>query len=328
LGVGPDMANKILRSIGELDPDYEGERPPWRARLLDVEAYLTERQDWDTLTVVKAGPGGPAQRASESLVCIRVNELHGTRATLPLVHAVTHAMIDTWLQGKPERLGVFERFEESHQVRLREPDGSLVRVNTHQGRHFWVTTALQAGASTIDMARWQGREHLGDIAAYDQRSMADRVRMVKDAIRNGALKGPVAQVYVQLADDVRDVWLEGQIQAAHVTPLGICVHDFTASPCQYALNCVKACPDYLVDPASPEQRVQLVQLQTRSKDALARMRPRIEEGKLAPSWVKETEETLRGVERALAAIDGSTQSGFVRPNPAGPSRLVPLPEVS
>lgn len=326
LGCAVANARLILRGIGEPDPDHRGARlPPRRCTIQALEIYMTDRQDCAALEVVKAGGGRPAQVASQSLLCLRVNEAHEGRATLPLITRLTHAMLDQWLTGDPTQqyLSVFERFEQEYGVRYRESDGSSVAITSHMCRRLFVTTGLRAGASTLDIARWQGREHLGDIKAYDKRSMADKVRMVKDAIRAGRLRGTVAQAYVQLADDVRDQWLENQVQSMHVTPLGLCVHDFTAAPCPYHLNCVKKCGEYLMDPNDPLQVRQLVQLERRTR-VLHDEAQRAEAAgtPLAASYVEDLRETLENLMHILRMT--AEPGELARPFAEQPSRHQPL----
>lgn len=314
LNCSRDNANLILREVGESTPDYVGtsRTPPRRCTPGGFEGYMTARQDWNALVVVKPTAGDLGQRASESLLCVRVNETRNGNVTLPLVQKASHAMLRVWLAGSPigDVLSVFERFEREHNVRYREPDGSLVEVSSHMCRRLFVTTGLAAGATTVDITRWQGREHIGDLAAYDRRSMAEKVAGVKDAIKHGRLQGQVAQAYVQIADDIRDIWLEGQVQAMHVTPYGLCVHDFSATPCPLALNCVKGCKDYLYDPTNPTERQGLVQLQRRTKEVLDAMEGA--DTAVASAWLHEHRATLNGVERILAT-QVSPSSGYIAP---------------
>lgn len=330
LGVTGDIANVLLREIGEMDPGAAKTLafPIRRVSLSTLEGHLSKRQEWGNLIVVKPTGGRGGQRASESLLCIRVNELHTDKATLPLIDRPSHAGLERWLEGNPdqEAPSVFERFADEHGTNYREPDGSPVKIDSHMCRRLFVTSGLTAGATTLDMARWQGREHIGDLSSYDQRSMAEKVELVKDAIVTGRLRGQVAQAYVTLANDVRDSWLEGQVQAMHVTPLGLCIHDFSATPCPLALNCLKGCKDYLHDPADQGQVHQLVQLQRRTRDVLELMAPELQAGKLAPAWVEEHQRTLENVTRILE-VDAPPDGGLVRPFADHPSRFRPvLPE--
>jgi hypothetical protein len=75
------------------------------------------------------------------------------------------------------------------------------------------------------IARWQGREHIEDLGAYNHLTPAERLETLKAAVKHGRIKGQVADMYFNLKENVRDIFLEGQLQAVHVTPLGLCVHD-------------------------------------------------------------------------------------------------------
>jgi hypothetical protein len=328
VGVGDTQATQILRQIGEVDPEAPsvGTGVIRRTTVAALEQYLTDRQDWSWLVVVKPTAGRSGQRASESLLCTRVNEVRESKGTLPLIGRPTIAAFAAWLDGIPgESLSVFERFEKEYGVRYREPDGSIVRITSHMCRRLFVTTGLTAGATIVDMARWQGREHIGDLSAYDQRSMAEKVALVKDAIMTGRLRGQIAQAYVALAEDVRDVWLEGQVHAVHVTPLGLCVHDFSATPCPFHLNCLKGdgCAEYLHDAADEGQVQMLVQLKRRTQVTMEEMQPAIERGQIAEAWLHEQQTTLRNIERTLDA-GASAEGSVVQPFADGASRFQPL----
>lgn len=325
LGGGRDNANAVLRQIGvpTSNPVEKGRLPPRQVSVERFEQYMTERQDWDALWVLKPSGGKPGQRASRSLLCTRVNEGHARKPVLPLIQPVTLSMLDKWLAGKEGIPSVFERMGQRRGETYREPDETPVRVTSHMCRRFFVTAGLRSGASTVDITRWQGREHIGDLAAYDMRSMVERVAAVRDAIREGRLRGQVAQVYVQLADDVRDEWLESQVQAMHVTPLGLCIHDFTATPCPKALNCLKDCKDYLFDPTDGAKKQHLVQLQRRTTEVLERMAPEIEAGRIASGWIEEHRATLRGID-AVLALPQAEHNGHVRVFPKSTSRHQPF----
>jgi len=134
-------------------------------------------------------------------------------------------------------------------------------------------------------------------------------------------------MYFNLQDDVRDVFLEGQLQAVHVTPLGLCVHDFKVSPCPKLLNCVKDCDDYLFDTANAAHRQNLVQLQERTKLTLEQAEA--EKARcgvdLSENWIADAKATLAGVERILSARPGGGAS-IVRPHAGKASRFQSLVE--
>src|SRR5437773_2346769 len=85
-------------------------------------------------------------------------------------------------------------------------------------------------------------------------TVMQRLRWVKDGIREGKLAGPQSSFYFGLPHAQRDSYLDGEIQAVHVTPLGLCLHDFAVTPCPYHLNCVRGCSDYLRTRGSVSER--------------------------------------------------------------------------
>ena len=76
------------------------------------------------------------------------------------------------------------------------------------------------------------------------------------------------------------LFLEAEIQAVHLTAFGLCLHDFAATPCQYHLNCVRGCPDYLRTKGNSSDH--LVQIQLATKRALIGAMAR---GDVAQAWV-------------------------------------------
>jgi len=99
-----------------------------------------------------------------------------------------------------------------------------------------------------------GRDNPRDTHAYRHATVDERLQWVKDGIREEKLSGPKVEMYRQLSPGERDVYLEGELRAVHVTPLGICVHDFAVAPCPYHLNCVRGCSDYLRTIGNKDER--------------------------------------------------------------------------
>jgi len=176
--------------------------------------------------------------------------------------------------------------------------------------------------------RWFGRENPKDTQAYHHANFEERLQWVKDGIRNGEIYGTIAQVYFALPEAERDIFLEGQIQAVHFTPLGMCIHDFAIDPCPYYLNCARKCPEYLRTKGNQQERTNLIQVQRRTKQALelVQAQAEAENGEVAQAWIQHYEETLSGVEAALAIDDDPTISNgaMVQPFPNHPSRFQPL----
>lgn len=134
-----DQANIFLSKLGESDPGVPPKPYPIRRMTVaTLEEYMSERQDWSLLSVVKPTAHRRGQRASESLLCARVNELREGKATLPLIDDVSMSGLVTWLQGKGDTPSVFARFEVEFGTQYREPDGSLVKIDSHMCRRLFV----------------------------------------------------------------------------------------------------------------------------------------------------------------------------------------------
>ena len=151
--------------------------------------------------------------------------------------------------------------------------------------------------------------------AYKHLTTSERLGALKAALKAGRMRGQIADMYFNLKEDVRDLFLEGQLQAVHVTPLGLCVHDFKVAPCPKLLNCVKACEDYVLDTANKTHINNLVQLQIRTQLTLGQavQQQAKHEEDLSENWIAEAEATLTGVQRILDAAAVKSSDGIVRP---------------
>jgi hypothetical protein len=192
-------------------------------------------------------------------------------------------------------------------------------VTSHQFRH-WLNYVADKGGLPVDLqTRWLGREHPRDTEAYRHATVDERLVWVKEGIRSGGLGGTKADAYLELPPSKRDVFLEAEIQAVHVTAFGLCLHDFAVTPCPYHLNCIRGCPDYLRTKGSSSERHHLVQIELATERALAGAKAR---GGIAEAWIAHHEETLDGVRKALAVDQdpGAADCGLVKPFPGGRRR--------
>lgn len=267
----------------------------------EVETYLLKYR-CEPLWVVDRGDGRQ-QLLSQTLLIVPRNFFKSnTNPMWLLVEPVKSGHIQTFLAGGHGTQSVFERYD------IREEDGSLCRLSSHRFRH-WLSDVADKGGMPVDsIARWLGHENRLATEAYRHATFEERVQWVKQSIRNGQIHGALAEAYFEIPLVGRDVFLEGQIQAVHFTPMGICVHDFAIEPCPYHLNCVRGCPDYLRTRGDAKERRHLLRLKAETEKALAAARQHADEYRtgIAPAWVKHNEETLKGIEAALA-VDEKTE---------------------
>ncbi len=207
--------------------------------------------------------------------------------------APIHLLVEPLRVGQLQRFlaSVFERFN------IREEDGSYCHITSHQFRH-WLNDLADKGGMPVDsISRWLGRESRQQTDTYRHATPDERLRWVKQGIQDGQFQGAVADAYFTLPLAEHDSFLEGQVQAVHVTPMGICVHDFAVEPCPYHLNCLRGCPDYLRTRGDDRERRRLLRLKADTEEALAHaQRAAIEKGTVTvQAWVNHHEQLCAGL---------------------------------
>lgn len=266
---------------------------------------LREKNFQESIRGVTMRADGTWLPLDEALFICFKNAGHSEKGTSSLmVSLIRQQQVGTFLGGSGNGAkSVFER------LGLLEKDGRAININSHQIRHYVTSKASGAGIADTYLVRWQRRAHEGDLLAYKHLTSEERLRRLREHIRAGRLKGDIAAMYFSLASDERDIFLESVVQAVHVTHLGFCVHDFNASPCPSAMNCVKRCGSYLFDTGDASQRRRLVDLQRRNERALqdALVAQDAGGGLLVAEWVDELKATDEGLRIILATapIDDS-----------------------
>ena len=267
-------------------------------RVSDLEKYLLKRRV-TPLWTVRTGPTS-VQKLSETLLLAFRNFLQLGKATWALlVEPLTIQVLNTFLGGHASSLSIFQR------MGICEANGQPCRVTTHQFRHWLNDLADKGGLPVETLTRWMGRSNARDTQDYRHATVDERLAWLKENVRSGAVTGFMAEVYRALPAAERDAFLDGQIQAVHATPLGLCVHDFAVEPCPYHLNCLRGCPHYLRTKGDAGERAQLIRVQEITVRALAAARQQAagETPALADAWVRHYEATLQGITAALAVDD-------------------------
>ncbi len=204
--------------------------------------------------------------------------------------------INSFLSSHGFHKSIFERFD------IREEDGTLCRMSSHQFRHWINDVADKGGLPTDTLTRWMGRDNPRDTEAYKHATMEERLRWVKEGIQSEKFHGTMADVYFELPEGERDVFLDGQIQAVHFSPMGLCLHDFAVEPCPYHLNCVCGCPDYLRTKGHQREHQYLLDVQRNTEKALINAQQATAQtgSEIAEAWVAHHKKTLLGIQQALS----------------------------
>lgn len=175
---------------------------------------------------------------SETLLIQRVNEYNYQKSTLlPTIDGLTIGFINDALGAREGvvKSSIFDKFG------YKEPDGSSIKVTTHQFRHYLNTLAQKGGVSQLDIAKWSGRKDVSQNRAYDHVTADEMLLLIKDAIGNeDTMKGQLSNIEGIKKKVVisRDEFAELKVRTAHKTDFGVCIHDFTMMPCQLHMDCL------------------------------------------------------------------------------------------
>jgi hypothetical protein len=279
----------------------------------EVERYLLGLRVEKLWTVDRRD--GTHQMLSESLFIAPRNFFHSLRASCPLlIEPVVIQHIADFLSSRDSSRGVlksaFQRFD------IRETNDEYCRITSHQLRH-WLNTVADKGELPMEiLTRWMGRDNPRDTDAYRHLTCDERLEQIRSSIRAGEMRGQAAEFYSALAPEDREDYLEGRIQAVHDTPFGVCLHDYSVSPCEFQMACLRGCPDFLRVKGDRKQQTLLIQLEGRTEKIHATSIELVNSGhEPAKAWVDHCEKTLAGIRSARAVDDDPTigDGSIVRP---------------
>lgn len=237
---------------------------------------------------------------SKALFVVRSNELHQQRGTYKCaVETISINQINTGLGSRVEHgfPSIFSRFG------FAEPDGSPIKVTTHQFRHYLNTLAQAGGMSQLDIAKWSGRKDIRQNAAYDHVTPGQMVQKIRDAIGNDStVFGPIAQLAKKTLIP-RDEFARLVVPTAHTTDFGYCIHDYTMSPCQLHRDCIH-CSDLICVKGDEEKERRLRQQLEEARDLLRRAEEASKEGYYGSDrWVEHHSSIVERLSQLCSIID-------------------------
>lgn len=202
-----------------------------RARFADVEkAAIAQLPSGFPLLNRETG-----LKYSEALIVVRRNELHSAKGTFGcVIEPVSINQVNTALGTRSEHgfESIFKR------LGCTEPDGSQIRVSTHQFRHYLNTLAQAGGMSQLDIAKWSGRLDVRQNEFYDHVSANQMVAKIRESIGDDSqMFGPLAKLPKNIPIS-RDEFARLKVPTAHTTDFGFCVHDYTMMPCDRHADCI------------------------------------------------------------------------------------------
>jgi hypothetical protein len=268
----------------------------WWVRFSDVQA-----------AVLKLLPAGfpvldrrTGLRYSEALFISRKNEMNVPRGTYRcMIEPITINQINSGLGSRAQH-GIPSIFS---RLGFTEPDGTPIRMTTHQFRHYLNTLAQAGGLSQLDIAKWSGRKEVRQNPVYDHVTPDQMLQKIREAVGDSSqMFGPLAEMPKRVLIP-RDEFARLKVSTAHTTDFGYCIHDYTMSPCQLHRDCIN-CEDMVCVKGDQDKEARLKQRLEEARALLAKAQVARAEGYAGSDrWMEHHTSTVERLSQLCSLID-------------------------
>ncbi len=173
---------------------------------------------------------------SDALFSMRRNQIGDQRSISPVIlWKPTNNILNNDLSPRESlssnHKSIFDRYG------YKKDDGSRLKLTSHQARHLLNTIAQRGGLSQLEIAKWSGRPEMTQNRTYNHMSEYEMVSKSEELDTSLTLFGPSGDVdkHIPITIQEFNTLEKGPV---HVTEFGICVHDFTMSPCEKYRDCL------------------------------------------------------------------------------------------
>ena len=173
---------------------------------------------------------------SNALFCMQANLLGSQRGTSPVIlWFPSNNIFNNDLSPREALTSHHESIFDRHGYKTEA--GERVKLTSHQARHLLNTIAQRGGLSQLEIAKWSGRAETKQNRVYNHMSEYEMVAMAEQLDTSLTLFGPSGDLAQQVPITIQEFnCLEKG--AVHITEFGVCVHDFTMSPCDKYRDCL------------------------------------------------------------------------------------------
>lgn len=239
---------------------------------------------------------------SNALFCMRANFLHSIRGTSPIIIWAPDANVFNNDLSPRESLksdshrSIFDRWG------YNDADGKKLKVTSHQTRHLLNTIANRGGLSQEKIAKWSGRADSKQNRVYNHMTEFEMVAKAESLDTSLSLFGPKGDVaaHVPLTSEEFNLLERG---AMHWTLYGVCVHDWTMSPCEKFRDCNNCQEQVCIKGDAVRLNRIKIELEQKEKD-LVEAEKRMAEGYMgADRWYEHHQKSVKRLREQVAILE-------------------------
>lgn len=238
---------------------------------------------------------------SEALFAIPKGLFASDRAPIPcMMERVTQPHINKGLGGQSRRYPGYSVFA---RMGLTEPDGSPIRLPSHNLRHYVSDMAQRNEVSEEDQAAWGGRKHPKDNRAYSHMSDGERLDHVRAMLRSrDTWRGPQSEI-AEIVPVERSTFSKLSAPTIHSTEIGYCIHHFAMLPCRLHRDCL-FCTEHVCIKGDNARRETVRRWLTENVALLAQARKALSRRAFgADRWAIHTRAAVQRLRELLALLD-------------------------
>lgn len=269
-------------------------RAGYSFRFRDIEAAVVAMlpSDWPVCDS-KVG-----LRYSEALIVVPYNFFHQTRgAWRCMIEKVSINTFNDQVGSSVQhgKSSVFSR------MGFTEPDGSPIKITSHQFRHYLNTLAQRKNLDQVSIALWSGRKDFRQNTFYDHVTAEETLELIRQADFTSSI-GPLAEILPNLPMS-RKEFLELRFPTVHTTEFGFCVHDWSMVPCQKHRACIN-CTEHLCVKGDREKTERVRSSLADAEAQLQRDEEALAEGVIgADRWFEHNRAKVERLRNLLTILD-------------------------
>ena len=213
------------------------------------------------------------------------------------VTCVSYQAIKNMLsKSKKNKENIFDKYG------IKDSKGNPLSANTHQFRHLMDTMMAQGGLSEMERAYHAGRAKITQNSSYNHVPGRVLAKQVLEKLNKSQVIGPNSDQLRRINDPIsREDFAKAVFGGtAHYTELGMCIHDWSASPCEHHGEHVH-CQDHLICKGKPEHRAE-AERQLEANRWLVEMarKERAIDTYGADDWLEHHERTCARLEKVIS----------------------------